>query len=329
MPAPTEWTFGGLIDWTSVDTLRGTPVNYVMQAIIEAVKERCVLAEKSIPSLLSNAYNPLQPVYDYTYWIQDTVDSLIQRHVNQTGGIDFTGETSIPMWNETDIIAAIGADERLIPSRLTLLAEWCYQQYQLINTCRYPYSQSYVVGIDAFYKGWGESSSYPTTAGAWAEALSLYNASDWISGSVSTYLGYARLRRELTNDNQALFVSTKKKFERHYIFSALGIDVDIDVYCFLTAPNQSDYGGYTAYNYFWDGGVGWIENAFNLIQTFSRTLSSPGYIISDDFESGKPDESPDPGGEYIWSFNGTIYWQGTSIQRPHFLYKPDFNFKDW
>jgi len=49
MDAPTEWTYGGLLDWSSADSLKLAPVGMATRCIVEALKERGFDCNRSYP----------------------------------------------------------------------------------------------------------------------------------------------------------------------------------------------------------------------------------------------------------------------------------------
>ena len=71
MDAPTEWTYGGKIDWSSPEKLKFLPVQLPLRCIIEAIKERHNATPLEtygypLPAFFSAPYNPLSPLKAYT-----------------------------------------------------------------------------------------------------------------------------------------------------------------------------------------------------------------------------------------------------------------------
>ena len=163
MDAPTEWTYGGLIDWSSPAKLKLLPVQLPMRCIVEALNERYAAHGSTAAAMmrtfgevtplapLMETYNPLAKISDYAKAVQWCVTRMIKgfgihdmnnylKHTAATGG-DFTGYEHyyFPPWNETEMLAAIGAEKRIaVPSLLApLSADWFFQQYQLLNLMRW------------------------------------------------------------------------------------------------------------------------------------------------------------------------------------------------
>jgi len=141
MDAPTEWTYGGLLDWSSADSLKLAPVGMACRCIMEAMKERAEAANYGLPEILTE-YNPFQTTYLLAYTIQDyirrmAISSLFLNHVVYP---DFDGQpypTIDTHWTLDSILSAAGIETRIIPQRLNQLsAEWAFQQYKILNLLR-------------------------------------------------------------------------------------------------------------------------------------------------------------------------------------------------
>ena len=125
----------------SIKTVDGmilhTPFD-IIKNLIEAVNERCLASGVSEIDDFSKDDLLLHTKNIYSE-IQSTITGLIPLHVNHTyNGGDWTGQTTIPNWTESDIIDTIGDDDRFsIPDKLELEREWIHQQYNIVNLLRY------------------------------------------------------------------------------------------------------------------------------------------------------------------------------------------------
>jgi len=143
MDAPTEWTYGGEVDWSSPDTLRLLPVEYVLRPIIEAVKERHRpdYYYSGLDSVLE--YAPLRPLGYYVRTINNILMSLIGNfYYNGKGGYvsefpdNWNGRaTSIPVWSHASLLQYLNYEKRF--SVFSNFAEWAFQTYKMLNMLRH------------------------------------------------------------------------------------------------------------------------------------------------------------------------------------------------
>jgi hypothetical protein len=169
MTAPTEWTYGGLVDWTSENSLKLTPYEYVLRPIIEAIKEKAgaakpyygsfwddigtmyksLLIESSNP-LEFKAFNPLETFAGYAEDIHHIISKLIPEFVNHTDTSgDWSRNANFPMWDEESILNSIGATERIASDSFGnfdynavklnpyTIREWVYQNYLILNKLKW------------------------------------------------------------------------------------------------------------------------------------------------------------------------------------------------
>lgn len=231
MAAPTEWTYDGQLDWSSADSLRLAPVGLVLQTIIEAIKERYAAVGVSPPALLSAEFNPIIALKGgYIDAIQAAITYLMTcdfvKHTDSGG--DWTGQTQILVWTEADMLAAIGAEERIVLYPLSVLsAEWCYQQYLMLNLLRWtkiPITDYTLVSEQKQ----GVATDVET-------AISRYNSSIWES-SISGP------RAETSHISGFQIYRTRIKIQNGDTFNTLIKDVDL---YFFTAAAGLSGGGYT------------------------------------------------------------------------------------
>lgn len=148
---PTEWTFGGEIDWSSSDSVRMRDFEYLFKPIFESIKERDAAVGRSVPSLIAADYNPLRPVYDYADAVQSEVTALIPYFVNfllpagSPGNYD--GETNIPTFTESTMLTECDIATRIVPTRMEVFPAWFRQQYQMLNLMRWTKQNSVSISI--------------------------------------------------------------------------------------------------------------------------------------------------------------------------------------
>jgi hypothetical protein len=146
MEAPSDWTYGGHLDWSSADTLRLAPMGMAIRCIVEALKERAEAANYALPEILTTDWNPLRTPYEVVSAIQESVTTLLTTvsrytkranfYKNDVDILTYAYNETPATWTEASALTAIGASARIVPARLGLLREWVYQQYQLLNLMR-------------------------------------------------------------------------------------------------------------------------------------------------------------------------------------------------
>lgn len=201
MAAPTEWTYDGQLDWSSADSLRLAPAGLVLRVIIEAIKERYAAIGISAPALLAADFNPLAPAKTYIDAVQSAMTTLMDaswpyyafvNHTIQDG--DFTGldMEALPFWTEADMLAAIGAEERIVLYPLSILsAEWCHQQYQLLNLMRWR-SSTLIITLASYTKYKKSAFNYGSTpAIAWNLTKNDIDSTAWSTDWMSGYSWHA------------------------------------------------------------------------------------------------------------------------------------------
>lgn len=268
MDAPTEWTYGGLVDWTSADTLRLMPIELVLRPIVEAVKERYTVAGLTLPSALS-AWNPMLPVKTITDAIQSAATALMPKFVNHTdNGGDWSGQTEIPYWTEADVLIEIDSLERLELGHLSpLSAEWCFQQYQILNLLRWILEKPALTYNHA-YKSVSEGAGVGgSSSDAVAAAQAAFEAKSWTEAGEGTWV--CQESGLIANPYwTASFASGRGKLRAQNLGYSNSINCDIDMYIFPVT--FMDVGVYNSSD-------GFIENEFNLFQSFSNVSAQYTY----------------------------------------------------
>ncbi len=134
MADPTEWTYGGQVDWTSASTLKFTPLELVLKCINTALKERADATPSgyTLPSILTT-YNPMATPLSYTDAIQEAVTEL---GTNQGYAENKNWDTAVSIIDLTEarILTIIGDEERLTVDKFSSdITAWLIQQYEIIN----------------------------------------------------------------------------------------------------------------------------------------------------------------------------------------------------
>jgi len=153
MELPTEWTYDGLLDWSSKDKLKLTPAGLALRCIRAALNERLgletdartltelyplyIMLDKDIT--FSIGQDMQKALYGYTW---DQEEKVIQ-WADYRNEESWEGAASIdnvaPAFTEETLLDAIGEEELLpVPDRLAVLTpDWIYQQYKILNAMRY------------------------------------------------------------------------------------------------------------------------------------------------------------------------------------------------
>lgn len=310
MDAPTEWTYGGQLDFSSADTLKLAPPGMPIYCIVEALKEKATSSNYTLPSILTADWNPLQPPYPVISTIQTAVNTLISKYCNhQTGGGDFTGLSEPPLWTELDILSVIGASERIVPERLDLMREWIFQQYQILNLLRW--SRSYysftTSANDGFYVFYSESQPWWGAGGSESDCIS-----NWHTPDISS-LGYNGTRIS------GAYEASKTQF-KYAVYN--GVDLlsfdDFDCVCdfYLSAttrPSQDN-------DEFHAQGDGVLED--QVINIGSVSFSAGNQMTPNDY-------FPNSNCPSYFSANGPGWFQDSVYAVLKFDGANGFKFRDW
>ncbi len=323
MDAPTEWTYGGQLDWTSADALRLAPTGMAMRCIVEDLKEKAAVTSYTLPSLLSADWNPLNIPCDFASAIQSAVTALMALFVNHTdAGGDWSGLSDAndiaPAWTEADILAALGVESRIIPQRLGLLREWVYQQYQILNLLRWVKSNSRL-SVLGYYEKRGNDS--------WdGEGLSTYISADWTGpygGMVMA--GYYAVGAASGSDpydpkNPAIVVRRYKTKLRYSAIERIG--AGIDIYLRAYAASQGWLSGT-----FKAQGNNVLENFYSKAATINEMTETTDFDIIND-SSVPPNDPPyDPDGsprDKLWGWTANSYLSILKFDGAN-----GFKFKNW
>jgi hypothetical protein len=221
MDAPTEWTYGGLVDWTSPNTLRLAPTGLVLRCIFEAAKEKLEIyplepiytnslstrqtVHTYFPEILNNPWNPLLPISNFVseldYYFLRNLCYYFLRYLDISGltidggYIDDTDRLreleNIFYYNpSTDYLYLLDdiGDESFIELMplSAQLADWCFQYYQILNKLHIVFNDICIDNFDEAYKPWDS----PTEPNDWVECPT-YQAG--VTASIN-YYGYYAVR---------------------------------------------------------------------------------------------------------------------------------------
>lgn len=316
MELPTEWTYDGLLDWSSKDKLKLAPAGLALRCIRTALNERLGLA----PDTATRKLTELYPMYimledDITYSIgQDMLKALYGYTWDQEEKViqwsdyrdeeSWEGSTDIddvaPAFTEETLLDAIGEAELLpVPDKLAALTpDWVYQQYKILNAMRYQCctkeQSATSLGIDASGTSWADVEynyrNYPIVG---------YTSSTCISSAYVDWANYYSMNRSSFGYSAGCFSTSKAYFK--WYFKAVTIED----------------GNFHAQGYNVSEGV------FSLIHTGTEKGSN-AFSIQD------PDLSNPPPGR---PSSGLAGWRLASPWWEMNDYKPvaffDFQFKDW
>lgn len=179
---PISWESTGL-DWSAADPL--WPLEKLNLCCIEAIKECDAITGRTVPALLSAAYNPIRPNRDYVNAIHSEVTALISLFANHTdSGGNWDGQNTIPTWTEATILTAIGDGARIAPSILDVLSPWYFQTKKIL--CLLKWALHTRSSSQAVWT----SSEKSVSGSSWADAKSDFAAASWAVPTVYPEIYY-------------------------------------------------------------------------------------------------------------------------------------------
>ena len=312
MDLPEEWTYGGLLDWSSKDKLKLAPAGLVLRCIRAALNERLGMDydARTIPEL-SSTYHAVRD--DYAQAIgQDMLKALYGDTWDQEEQVfqwadyrtrsSWAGATDIddiaPRFTEETLLDAINEEELLsAPGRLSpLTPDWIYQQYKLLNAMRYRCCTK-TQGTLALYVS-GASLS-------WADAEYVYRNDPQVGTTDGTYIAsYA---------NAPVYSLTRSGYA--YSASCYGSSNAFFEWYFKVVAVSNGTFHAQGYNV--------VENEFSLIHT-SPEKGNRSFSIQDPDLSNPPPARP-ASGSVGWKLASP--WWEVNDYKPVAIY--DFMFKDW
>jgi len=344
MDAPTEWTYGGKLDWSSADSLRLAPLGMVLRTINAAINERKL-----------TSFNAIQPLWFLDYYTIYTYcnalhPSLLSSYINHTTLP--TDSEIIPVWTENALEEVLGEELINLNRLMTFSAEWAYQQYRIINLLKWKKADAQIYGIDGAYLSNSGGNSLVSVSDAVNEAISDFPYDEGGGTSIGSSSVIVANRR--TSDELRAARIWKSRIARNdghktiYVYSSLDYDLeaDIDIVVFPVRTTsvflQDNETHVTTINDFWDGGIGLIENRYNVIKTSSLKIISPGESNIeieplDDWDFPPAPDEPSvygPPPNYIQTARGFVLTTTDSgWKMPYSAVKFDgangFKFRDW
>ncbi len=219
---PQSWTDvdggGNPMDWGS---RQGKLLYPAYKMISKAVDER---NDALNPSAQGDSAATLArgPGKIYKGWF-GPVSAPFGSYVNHTiNGGDFDGLEVISMWTEIAILAAIG-DSSLIPTPEIPQADWCLQQYKILNLLRWTTQEfsgvNRAVRCTRFWDdedlcGFQTGADLPT---AWANAVSSYLGHGWRLVSPANFHNEAVGQKVPSTRAFCSRNRTRAKFTIHYM----------------------------------------------------------------------------------------------------------------
>jgi hypothetical protein len=292
---PDSWTSigGNTLDWTY--ELQCHSQKDVLEAIRQAIVERCTVTGTSVPTLLNSAVPPLYNLKSFTDEIQSIITTLIPKFANHTDNSgDWDGQTTIPAWSESSLMTHLSAS-RLTVAQISALGTWCKQQYEILNHLRWikktdvPYTTT--SGIQQRRESTEPSSSRFSTANdAWNTASGQWDSGSWTNGwwGDAPNIGrYAEMTKYSDGYYSAL-ISNRGKYTMNWSISTYQASVDLYSVPFIATFSYS-----TTPTYAFDVGTGWNENAFTLLENIAETSLSSSFDSSL-IDPGKADRPADP-----------------------------------
>ncbi len=203
MNAPTEWTCGGLLDWTDAKQIKLMYIKspqLIIRALIEALRERVAVSANllSFPNqkiIFTDDYNPLQSQLYYFNKISETIGYLLPNPGRFMNPSDY--DENGPLTPETD--ASIGSANLetilgevllTVPGKFTDPIDWIMQQYKILNLFRW-IKANLIRTFDSLKKS-GSSDDDLTRAGTISNTISDYNASgDTSESNIKSYFSVA------------------------------------------------------------------------------------------------------------------------------------------
>lgn len=147
MPIPTEWTYGGQLDWTSPESIRFNIIKPYIDCIVQAIRERwlaCFLRTKARTWDIYaeewgtiKDYSILNSTYQAAIDIRNDIEDLIEWSLDYTQSPYMDG-LSVPIfWTENSIKQYLEFDSLIKIDKLyPLSAEWAYQCYKILNALK-------------------------------------------------------------------------------------------------------------------------------------------------------------------------------------------------
>ncbi|NCA67975.1 MAG: hypothetical protein EOM87_07930 [Clostridia bacterium] len=147
MDKPTEWTYGGKLDWSSADSLRLAPVKPVIDCLVQAIRERwlaCYLRTKAVTWDWTveewgkvKEYKELTLPYQAFSGIYSDIINLITYSLNYTEDPYIEGLDVPVFWEQEDLLEYLNISNFSKPNRLnSYSADWVFKCYKILNALK-------------------------------------------------------------------------------------------------------------------------------------------------------------------------------------------------
>jgi hypothetical protein len=158
---------------------KGKLLKHALNDLRGALAERCAAANRTVPALCPEIGTGDIILSSWFTAFQAEITALIPLFVNHTdSGGDWSGQSTIPAWNEADILTAIGDPARLpAPTDPLISAAWMFQQYNMLNLLKWR-RYTNVLTKDKQIREASEA-GYATLAAAIIACNNAYTAASW------------------------------------------------------------------------------------------------------------------------------------------------------
>ncbi len=202
------------------DVISGTHV-VLINNFIDAYRQRRARVS-GVPFI---PYFSAGDLLDYLATVQSSMTTLISRFVDHTfNSGNYAGETSIPHWNSTSLMAHLGESRLPAPATADLINDWLMQQYRIINLLRWiSRNTNTSTPSDAF-----RNASTPYAGGSPTAGELATHVSDWASSSWGAGSGLAR--EGAKSGYSGGFINSQRTKLNHritYTYSVGAIEVDV------------------------------------------------------------------------------------------------------
>lgn len=350
MDKPTEWTYGGQLNWSSADKLKLSPWKPAFECIIQAIRERwlaCFLSTKAETWDLAaeewgtvKECTPLTFPYALALSIERDIDNLIEWSLNNTQEPYIEGLASPVFWTKGDLLEYLEIETFIPVKKLyPISAEWAYQCYQILNALKVfatAYNMSYF-GADGTqierkeYLHCGPYRYLQKSGGGetWAEAQSNFSGATEteVSGdSLANALKYSYTRGDVPDQYG---IGRLKPRYHVFIYGSGPAKVRLETeYKFYTSFLSMNTSGQTIFDNHGDLNV---ENSIIKYQ-MSETLAKDADFVFSNFipMSDNFNAAPLPtSAQYSWAGYGQIGTSYSEEIRTHVITcEPDFAFTD-
>jgi len=277
---------GVMMDWSSVDAMRGGHAWHYCEALRRALME-CVkigflnyvystgasdtygfYLTNYCHSLVTNALNKLTNIYSFMVAVDQVMlpeeearkIHLHRRFFNNKKTPNLEGQGPLETWTDAEILTELEVENFIIPQKMCDIKPWLIERYKLLNLLRQVAGQ---VRIGSTLK----KNVYSYAGLTWSQILALFNSASWEGDTGDSIVSYSNLSSgyaRITNYKSAsiLFGANSNNW---------GVEYDD-----MAASGE-------AYFYGLDAGVesyGYIHGSLNRIPIFGEKYFDPAEALS-------------------------------------------------